>query len=95
MKSVSLLAVQAVVHGDSVDLSATGLSSDAENRGLIADSLRGMLAMWRLAVAEKSPELVSVIRRFQIEDDAESVSIRGTLPGSFLRTLSASHRAEK
>jgi len=95
MKSVSLLAVQAVVHGDSVELSATGLSSDAENRGLIADSLRGMLAMWRLAVAEKSPELVSVIRRFQIEDDAEGVSIRGTLPGSFLRSLSASHRAEK
>ena len=97
MKSVSLLAVQAVVHGDSVDLSATGLSSDAENRGLIADSLRGMLAMWRLAIQEKSPELVPVLRRFQIENDSEGVSIRGTLPGSFLRSLadSASKHAGK
>ena len=95
MKSVSLLAVQAVVHGDSVDLSATGLSGDEENRNLIADSLRGMLAMWRLAVSEKSPELVSVLRRFQIDSDGEGVSIRGTLPGSFLRALSANGRAAK
>jgi hypothetical protein len=97
MKSVSLLAVQAVVHGDSVDVSAIGLSSDAENRGLIADSLRGMLAMWRLAIQEKSPELVPVLRRFQIESDSEGVSIRGTLPGSFLRSLadSASKHAGK
>jgi hypothetical protein len=95
MKSVSLLAVQAVVHGDSVDLSATGLSSDEENRNLIADSLRGMLAVWRLAVSEKSPELVSVLRRFQIDSDGEGVSIRGTLPGSFLRALSADHHAAK
>jgi hypothetical protein len=95
MKSVSLLAVQAVVHGDSVDLSATGLSSDEENRNLIADSLRGMLAVWRLAVSEKSPELVSVLRRFQIDSDGEGVSIRGTLPGSFLRALSANRHAAK
>jgi len=95
MKSVSLLAVQAVVHGDAVDVSATGLSSDAENRDLIADSLRGMLAMWRLAVSEKSPELVSVLRRFQIDSDGEGVSIRGTLPGSFLRALSANRHAAK
>jgi hypothetical protein len=95
MKSVSLLAIQAVVHGDAVDLSATGLSSDAENRDLIVDSLRGMLAMWRLAVSEKSPELVSVLRRFQIDNDGEGVSIRGTLPGSFLRALSANRHAAK
>jgi hypothetical protein len=95
MKSVSLLAVQAVVHGDSVDLSATGLSSDEEKRNLIADSLRGMLAVWRLAVSEKSPELVSVLRRFQIDSDGEGVSIRGTLPGSFLRALSTNRHAAK
>ncbi|MEP6993044.1 MAG: hypothetical protein ABI968_00890 [Acidobacteriota bacterium] len=95
MKSVSLLAVSAVVHGDSVDLSAAGLSSDAENRNLIADSLRGMLAMWRLAVADKSPDLVSVLRRFEIDSDGDSVSIRGTLPGSFLRSLSENRHAAR
>ena len=94
MKSVSLLALQASVHGDAVELAATGVSSDAENRGLLEDSLRGVLAMWRLAVQEKSPELVSVIRRFRIDNDGDAVSIRGTLPASFLQSLS-SKRAGK
>ncbi len=93
MKSVSLLALQAKVHGDAVDVSATGLSSDAEQRELLEDSLRGVLAMWRLAVQEKSPELVSVLRRFRIENDGEGVSISGTLPGSFLRGLATSRMA--
>ena len=95
MKSVTLVSVQATVHGDAVDVAATGLSSDADQRNLIEDSLRGMLAMWRLAVSEKSPELVSVLRRFQIDNDGEGVSIRGTLPGSFLRSLSADRHAGK
>ena len=95
MKSVSLLALQASVHGDAIDVSATGLTSDAENRQLLEDSLRGVLAMWRLAVQEKSPELVSVLRRFRIENDGEGVSIRGTLPASFLKSLAEHHRAEK
>jgi hypothetical protein len=91
MKSVSLLALQARVHGDEVDVAATGVTTDAENRDLLADSLRGVLAMWRLAVQEKSPELVSVIRRFRVESETDGVSISGTLPGSFLRSL-ATHR---
>lgn len=95
MKKVSLLAVQATVRGDAVDFAATGLSSDAESRDLLEDGLRGVLAMWRLAVQEKSPELVSVIRKFQIENDSDGVSIRGTLPGGFLRSLSASQKASR
>lgn len=94
MKSMSLLALQARVHGDAIDVSATGLSADAENRALLQDSLRGLLAMWRLAVQEKSPEMVSVIRGFRVDSDAEGVSINGTLPGSLLRSLAA-HRQTK
>jgi hypothetical protein len=95
MKSVTLLALQAKVRGDEVDLEATGLTPDAEKRDLLEDSLRGVLAMWRMAVSEKSPELVSVIRKFQVEHDADSVSIRGSLPGSFLRSLAAQRQAVK
>jgi len=65
MKSMSLLALEAKVHGDAIDVAATGLSNDAENRSLLQDSLRGLLAMWRLAVQEKSPQMVSVIRGFR------------------------------
>jgi hypothetical protein len=95
MKSVSLLALQAKMHGDAIDVSATGLSDDAENRDLLVDSLRGVLAMWRMAVQEKSPELVAVLRGFRIQNDGEGVSISGTLPASFLKTLAAEHRARK
>jgi hypothetical protein len=89
MKSVSLIAVQATLRGDAVDVSATGLTSDAENRGLLEDALRGVLAMWRLAVQDKSPDLVPVLRGFRVASDAEGVSISGTLPGSLIRSLSA------
>jgi hypothetical protein len=93
MKSVSLVALQATVHGDSVDVAAFGLSNDAESRGLIEDSLKGVLAMWRLAIQDKNPEMVSVLRRFRIESETDGVSISGTLPGSFLRSLATHHEA--
>ncbi len=87
MKSVSLFAFQATAGRNSLDLSATGLTEDEETRGLLEDALRGVLAMWRLSVAEKSPELVSVLRRFKVKSDDEGVTISGTLPGSALRFL--------
>ena len=93
MKSVSLLALQATVRGDAVDVSATGLTTDAESRQLLEDSLRGVLAMWRMAIQEKSPELVAVLRAFKVESDADGVSISGTLPASFLKSMTAHHQA--
>ena len=95
MRSVSLIAVQAKTSGDSLEFSATGLSSDAETRQLLEDSLRGLMAMWRLAAQEKSPELVSVVRKFNVSSDGDSVSIRGTVPGSLLRTFAAHARHRK
>lgn len=94
MKSVSLFAFEASAHADSLDMSATGLSADEDTRALLEDSLRGVLAMWRLAVQEKSPELVSVLRQFKVRRDGEGVTVSGTLPGNVLRTLSEKKRAE-
>jgi hypothetical protein len=93
MKSVTLVAIQATARGDGLELSATGLTSDADTRQLLEDSLRGLIAMWRLAVQEKSPELVSVLRKFTVSSDSEAVSIHGTLPGSALRALTQKKRA--
>jgi hypothetical protein len=36
---------------------------------------------------------VSVLRRFRIESETDGVSISGTLPGSFLRSLATHHEA--
>jgi hypothetical protein len=87
MKSVTLFVFHATTRGESVELSATGLSADAETRGLLEDALKGVVAMWRLAVHEKSPELVPILRKFDIESDDEGVSITGTLPASFVRKM--------
>ncbi len=87
MKNVSLLALQATAKGDALKLNATGLVSDDETAGLMEDALRGALAAWRLAVQEKSPETVSVLRKFTVSRDKTTVSIAGTLPGPAIRAL--------
>ena len=95
MKSVTLFVFHATARGDAVELSATGLSPDEDTRGLLEDALRGVVAMWRLAVHEKSPEMVTILRRFQIEKDGEGVSITGTLPASFVRKMEEEREARR
>jgi energy-coupling factor transporter ATP-binding protein EcfA2 len=87
MKSVQLLALQATAKGDALKLAATGLVSDAETAGLMEDALRGVLAAWRLAAQEKSPDTVSVLRKFTVSRHKDTVSISGTLPGATVRAL--------
>jgi hypothetical protein len=94
MRSVSLLAVQTTVRGDGLDFQATGVAGSTDDRQNLEDALKGVLAMWRMAVQDKSPDLVSVIRRFQVESDGDAVTIRGSLPGTFLRILE-SKKAQK
>jgi hypothetical protein len=93
MKSVSLFLFHATARGDSVELSATGITADPETRGLLEDALKGVVAMWRLAVHEKSPDLVPILRKFEIESDRDGVTIHGTLPGSFLRKVAEERHA--
>jgi len=91
MKSVSVVALQAAVKGDALDLAASGVTGDDETRQLLEDSIRGVLAMWRLAVQEKSPEAVTMLRRFKVGTDGQAVTIKGTLTGDFLRSLADKH----
>ncbi|MFN2387846.1 MAG: hypothetical protein ABR576_16445 [Thermoanaerobaculia bacterium] len=95
MKSVSLFAFAAKAQSDGLELMATGLSEDAETRELLEDALRGVLAMWRMAAQEKSPELVTVLRRFEVERDREGVTVTGTLPGSVIRDLTERRHARR
>lgn len=90
MKSVSLFVFEATAHGDALEVSASGLCKDEDTRQLLEDSLRGLVAIWRLAVEEKSPQVVSALRKFKIRSDGEAVSISGTLPGTLLRSLTSS-----
>jgi hypothetical protein len=93
MKSVSLFVFHATSRGDALELSATGITADEETRELLEDALKGVVAMWRLAIHEKSPDMVPILRKFEIESDREGVTIHGTLPGSFLRKMAEQRHA--
>jgi hypothetical protein len=87
LKNVSTLAVWATDAGDSLKLGAFGLSHDAETLQLVEDTVRGALSMMRLAVQEKSPDLVSVLRKFNVQRNDDSVTVSGTLSADSLKTL--------
>lgn len=86
LKNVSTVALWATDSGDSLKLNAIGLSSDSETLGLVEDTLRGALSAMRLAVQEKSPELVSVLRKFSVSRTDSSVSISGSVPAETFKT---------
>ncbi len=86
LKNVSTVAIWATDSGDSLKLSALGLSTDAETLGLVEDTLRGALSAMRLAVQEKSPELVSLLRKFTVTRTDTSVSISGSVPADTFKT---------
>ena len=68
---------------------------DHGSRELIEDTARGLLSGWRLAVQEKAPELVSVIRKFSVERDSQGVTLSGRITAEMIKTLSAKKQASK
>jgi hypothetical protein len=90
LKNVSTLAVWATDSGDSLKLGAFGLSRDAETLQLVEDTVRGALSMLRLAAQEKSPDLVSVLRKFNISRNDDSVTVNGTVSAESLKSFATS-----
>jgi hypothetical protein len=93
IKSLSTLAVWATDTGDSLELGAFGVSGDGETLQLLEDTARGALSALRLAVKDKSPELVTVLRRFDISRKDDYIRIEGSIPASTLREVMAKKRA--
>ncbi len=93
MKTVSFAALSVTVEGDGLKLSATGVSDHPETRQDLADAVRGVLAMWRMAVQEKHPDLLPVLRAFKVTEGKDSVTLSGTLPGASLRALTEKRSA--
>ncbi len=91
LKNVSTVAIWALDTGDSVKLGAFGLSSDEETLQLLEDTLRGALSAMRLAVQDKQPDMVSVLRRFTVSRSGDSVTISGSVPAEAFRKWTAEH----
>lgn len=86
LKNVSTVAIWATDSGDSLRLSALGLSSDSETLGLVEDTLRGALSAMRLAVQDNAPEMVSLLRKFTVTRTDNSVTISGSVPAETFKT---------
>lgn len=93
LKTLSTFAVWATDKGDSLQLAAIGTSSDEETLQLLEDTVRGALSAMRLAVKDKSPELVSVLRRFDVTQTTGLVRVEGSIPATTLRDLMAKKTA--
>ncbi|HSP32946.1 MAG TPA: hypothetical protein VLU46_01365 [Thermoanaerobaculia bacterium] len=95
IKSVTTMGVWATDTGDALKLGAFGMANDTETLQLVEDTVRGALSAMRLTVKDKSPDMVSVLRRFDVERTTDSVRVTGTIPGNDLRKLIAKQRAEE
>jgi len=93
IKSLSTVAVWATDTGDSLKLGAFGLSNDDETLELLEDTVRGALSALRLAVKDKSPDMVPVLRRFDVSRTKDSIVVEGSIPASTLRDMMAKKRA--
>ena len=94
LKSVSSIAVWAKDRGDTLEVSATGLSTDHETLRLLEDALRGALAAMRMVASEKAPEMVSVLRKFDVDRDSASITVEGSIPAKTLHELLARQVAQ-
>jgi hypothetical protein len=95
LKTLATFAVWATDKGDALQLAAVGTSSDAETLQLLEDTVRGALSALRLAVKDKSPEMVSVLRRFEVLQQTGLVKIEGSIPADTLQNLMAKKTANK
>ncbi|HYR27936.1 MAG TPA: hypothetical protein VEU30_05690 [Thermoanaerobaculia bacterium] len=93
IKSVSTLALWATDTGDTLELGGFGVSGDAETLQLLEDTARGALSALRLAVKDKAPDMVAVLRKFDVSRKDNYVQIEGSIPAGTLRELMAKKRA--
>lgn len=93
LKSLSTVAVWATDKGDALALGATGVSTDAETLELLEDAIRGGLSAMRLAAKDKSPDMVSVLRRFEVSRGNGAVTVEGSIPASQLKEMMAKKHA--
>ncbi len=85
LRTVRTVALWATDSGDALKLGAFGLSNDPETLQLLEDTLRGALSAMRLAVQDKSPDLVTVLRKFNVTRSDDAVTISGSVPAVTFR----------
>lgn len=87
MKSVSTVALWARDSGEALHLGASGSSHDTETLQLLEDAVRGALAALRIAASDESPDMVPVLRRFDVTRNSDSMVVEGSIPAEAIRDI--------
>ncbi|HYC59850.1 MAG TPA: hypothetical protein VEK79_09815 [Thermoanaerobaculia bacterium] len=95
LRTVSTVGMWAKDKGNALELGAFGLSTDDETLQLLEDTVRGGLSALRLAVREKAPEMVTVLRAFDVSRKDDAILVEGSIPAAQLREMMAKKRAAK
>jgi hypothetical protein len=95
LKTVTTVALWATDSGDAVKLGAFGLSRDPQTLQDVEDTLRGALSAMRLAIQDKQPDLVTVLRRFNVSRSDDSVTITGSVPAATVKQYISRHSESK
>lgn len=93
LKNMSTVALWATDTGDSLKLAGLGVGNDPETLQLVEDAIRGALAAVRLAAQDKQPDLVPVLRKFEVTHTSNTVAITGAIPAETLKTYVAKQKA--
>lgn len=72
---------------DDLELTAFATATDVDKAATFGDAVKGALAAMRLAVADREPDLVPVLRAAQITVTDRTVTVRASLPLPLLQRL--------
>jgi hypothetical protein len=95
IRNISTVGVWATDTGEALNLGGFGLANDAETLQLVEDTLRGALSAMRLTVKDRMPDMVSVLRGFEVKRSDQAVTVTGSIPAEALRKLMAMKQAKK
>jgi hypothetical protein len=86
LKKVATITFWATDRKTSLDIGGSAVAYDAETRQLLGDTIRGALSTWRLAEADKAPDLVDALRRFNVSENGDSITVSGSIPAAMVKS---------
>lgn len=89
MKNISTISLWVAETSEGLEFGSGAVAADAETRALVEDVLKGLLATLRMAAQQKQPEMVKIVRRFEVASSGEAVTLRGSVPATFVNAFIA------
>lgn len=89
MKNIATISLWVAETSEGLEFGSAAVAADAETRALVADVLKGLLSALRMAAQEEQPEMVKIIRRFEVDSRGGAVTLTGSVPAAFVHGVVA------